>query len=127
MKAYIAARFNQKDQTLDIARKLKDRGYDFISDWTSHKSIKPYEQNSEMAQQYAIEDVDGTRNTDLFILISDEAGTGMYVELGAAIASNLMSGKPKIYVIGNQLDRSMFYFHPTVNRRNTIEDVLKEI
>ena len=58
-------------------------------------------------------------------MLSDEAGTGMYVELGAAIASYLERGKPEIFVIGPHNSRSMFYFHPAVQRVDNLEGVLR--
>jgi len=124
---YIAARFAFKSEVERIARLFEKRGYTLISDWTKHKTIKPYENNPELAKQYAVEDIAAARNCDVFVLISDEAGTGMYVELGAAISSALEIGKPKIYVIGEHLSRAMFYYHHLVERRRMIEEVLKEI
>lgn len=68
------------------------------------------------------------RECDVFILLSDgPAGTGRYVELGAAIQSQPESQKPLIYVVGERNMDSIFYFHPTVKRRGTIEEVLEEI
>ena len=49
------------------------------------------------------------------------------IELGAAILSAIKLGKPQIYVIGDYNKKCMFYFHPLVNRRETIEQVLDEI
>ncbi len=127
MKIYLAARFDKKQEVRNLYKRFQKLGHEIAADWTLHKSIKPYENNSEIAREYSAEDVDAARNCDIFILITDEAGTGMYVELGAAISSNLEHRKPKIYVIGEHTSRSMFYFHPSVNRRKTIDEVLEEI
>ncbi len=127
MKVYIAARFEKKQEVRDLYKRLEELGYETALDWTWHKPIKPYEDNCEIAKEYSVEDINGARNCDLFILMTNEAGTGMYVELGAAISSNLEHGKPRIYVVGDYTSRSLFYFHPSVNRRKTIEDILKEI
>ena len=127
MKIYLAARFNKKQEVRDLYERFKKLGYEIAADWTLHKPIKPYENNPKTAREYSLEDIDAVKNCDVFILITDEAGTGMYVELGAAISSNLEHGKPKIYVIGEYTSRSMFYFHPSVNRRKTIDEVLEEI
>ena len=127
MKIYLAARFGKKEEVRYLYRRFKELGYEIASDWTLHKPIKPYESNHETAREYSIEDINAVRNCDVFILMTDEAGTGMYVELGVAISSNIEQGKPKIYVIGEHTSRSMFYFHPSVNRRKTIDDVLEEI
>jgi len=65
--------------------------------------------------------------SDVFILLSDEAGTSMYVELGAAIAHRVEFGKPLIYVIGDYISRSMYFFHHTVIRLESIEHVIKDV
>lgn len=127
MKIYIAARFNKKQETLNLYEQFRKLGHEIIADWTLHKPIKPYENNPELSRDYSIEDIDAAGNCDIFILITDEDGTGMYIELGAAISSNLAYGKPKIYIIGEHTSRSMFYFHPSVNRRKNIDEILKEI
>ena len=126
MKIYLAARFDKKQEVQNLYERFQKLGHEIAADWTLHKPIKPYEDNPETAREYSIEDVDAARNCDVFILMTDEAGTGMYVELGAAISSNLEHGKPKIYAIGEHTSRSMFYFHPSVNRRRTIDEVLEE-
>lgn len=127
MKIYIAARFDKKQEVLNLYKRFQELGHEIIADWTLHKPIKPYENNPETAREYSIEDIDAARNCDIFILMTDEAGTGMYIELGAAISSNLEHEKPKIYVIGEHTSRSMFYFHLSVNRRKNIDEVLEEI
>ena len=127
MKIYLVARFDKKQEVRDLYERFQKLGHEIVADWTLHKSIKPYENNPEIAREYSIEAFSAARNCDVFILMTDRAGTGMYVELGAAISSNLEHGKPKIYVIGRHTSRSMFYFHPSVNRRKTIDEVLEEI
>lgn len=127
MKIYIAARFIEKEEVSRLYKLLSQKGYEITTDWTLHKSIKPYEENQELARRYTTEDIEGVRDCDVFILLSDESGTGMHVELGAAIFSNIKFRKPKIYVVGKYKSNHMFYFHPSVNRRETIGEVLEEI
>jgi hypothetical protein len=126
MKIYIAARFEKREEIRELHRMLEARGHEISGDWTTHRPIKPYEAHPELAEQYAVEDIDGVKKSDVFILLTDEAGTGMYVELGAALFSNSKTGKPKIYVVGGSLT-SVFHFHPAVNRRASIQAVLDEI
>jgi len=65
--------------------------------------------------------------SDVFCLLSDEAGTGMHTELGAAISHYLDHGRPRIYVIGEHTARSMFYFHPAVQRLENKKQFLAEV
>ena len=124
---YVASRFNKRLKVKEIFSRLEKLGYSISYDWTNHKSIKPYEDNEELSRDYSIEDIKNSIQSDYFILLTSEAGTGMYVKLGSAIFSNIINGKPKIYVVGNYINRSMFYFHPAVERIKNIEDLLTRL
>lgn len=126
-KVYIAGRFGRQEEVRRIQELFKKKGYAIAVDWTTHKPIKPYGEHQELSKQYAIEDIEAAAHSDVFVLLSDDAGTGMYIELGAAITNYTKFGKPKIFVLGTFLERSMFYFHPSINRRRTIEEILEEI
>jgi hypothetical protein len=125
--AYVASRFASREEVRKIYSRLEKLGYTISYDWTNHKSIKPYENNPELAGEYSAEDMEGARKSDLFILITDEAGTGIHSELGGAIDHYLEFKKPIIYVVGEHLNSSMFFFHPCIKRRATIDDVIKEV
>lgn len=127
MRFYIAARFGRRDEVRKIHKTLLDKGHEFLSTWVEQDQIKPYDKYPNKARKRAIKSIDAAKDCDIFVLLSDEAGTGMYVELGTAIMSNLLKGKPKIYIVGNYLNRSMFFFHPIVKRKKSIEDVLEDI
>ena len=127
MKFYIAARFDKKVEVNKLYELLKNKGHEITCDWTLHKTIKPYDENQDLAKNYSIEDILGVKDSDVFILLGDKAGTGMYVELGAAIFSNIILNRPKIYIIGEYIARSMFFYHPFVNRRKNVEEVLNEL
>lgn len=127
MKIYIAARWPRKDEVEKLYNIFRDMGHEITTDWTKHKPVKPYDKNPEISKEYAIADLNGAMNSDVFILLSSEEGTGMNIEFGAAMAQTLRTGKPKVYVVGDHVARSMFYFHPKVERRKTIDEVIKEI
>lgn len=128
MKVYVAARFYEKELVLQVYKLLQEAGHEISADWTMHKNIKPYSQNLETAKDYAVEDIEGVRKSDIFILLlGDQPGTGVSTELGVAIMSFLTFAKPKIYLVGNQLDQNFCFFHPVVIRKKTIGDVLQEI
>lgn len=127
MKIYIAAKFTIKEEVRKLFKLFEERGHEIHSDWTLHKTISPYEENQELARQYSIEDLSGVKESDVFILLSDENGRGMYVELGVAILSNMQRERPRIFIVGKKNNNSLFYFHPSVNRRETIGQVIEEI
>lgn len=128
MKIYVAARFEKKEEVRVLYGRLKVFGHTITADWTLHIPIAPYDQNQEMARNYAREDLLGSTDCDIFILLSDEnGGMGVHTEFGAALLSYQKFGKPLIYVVGQYNTRNIFYFHPGVNRRETIEQVISEI
>ena len=127
MKIYVATRFGRKDEVKKIYKKLIDNGHEISADWTVHQNMRPYENNERISEEYAIKDIEGVKNCEAFILLSDEGGQGMFVELGTAILSNLLYGRPKIFVVGEHNSNCLFFFHPSVMRKNSIEDVLKEL
>jgi hypothetical protein len=127
MKFYIAARVGAKEDVRKIIAFIKNKGHELHTDWTEHTPPRPYDKEPEISRKYAVEDLEAAADCDVFILVSDEAGTGMYTEFGVAIANNLIKGKPKVYVIGEHLSRSMFFFHPSVERKNNIEEVFEDL
>ena len=127
MKFYIAARFTLKEEVRKIYDLLKEKGHEITVDWTLHKPIQPYDQNKELAEEYTSEDIQGVKDCDVFVLIGDEAGTGVHTELGVAILSYLKHRKPLIYVIGENNTKSMFYFHPAVEIKKDIYEVLDDL
>src|SRR3989344_1205879 len=128
MKIYIASAFTEKELVAQLFERAKSLGFEIAGDWTIHRLVKPYEENKEISKQYAEEDISSVRNSDVFILLSNQEGsTGAHVEFGAALALAKEKGKPKIYVVGDHTSRSLFYYHHLVNIRKDIEDIFQEL
>ena len=123
----MAAKWQLRDQVREIYEKIEQKSHEITEDWTRHKIIKPYDENKEISRRYSIQDINGVRNADVFVLLTNEDGIGMYLELGVAMMSYIQNRKPKIYVVGNRLGRSMHFFHPSVKRMNTIDDVFEDL
>ncbi|MCA9355582.1 hypothetical protein KC865_03485 [Candidatus Kaiserbacteria bacterium] len=58
----------------------------------------------------------------MFIILGDKSGTGMFVEMGAALSNNA-----KVYAIGEYNNLTVFHFHPHVTRLDTFEEVLSDL
>ena len=127
MKFYIAARASKKSEVKKIHNILVDGKHQVLSTWVNAGQLKPYNKHSNKVKTLAIESINAVRNSDVFILISDKTGAGMYTELGIAIDSNLLKGIPKIYIIGEYSNRCVFFFHPVVICKKNIKEVLKDI
>ncbi|MCC7570240.1 hypothetical protein KO465_02750 [Candidatus Micrarchaeota archaeon] len=129
MRFYVSGRFYDREKIIEVFQYLKSRGYEIANDWTEHKNLRgEYGENMELSVKYTNEDVEGVRNCDVFVLISDkQGGTGMHTEFGIALNSLLEKNKPKIYVIGEHTSRCMFYFHPKVKRMKNLDEVLNDL
>lgn len=128
MKIYVAARFTEKETVNKIYDQLRRAGHEITADWTLHKNVKPYDQNIEIVREYAIEDAEGVKAADVLLLLtSPESGSGVSTELGIAIASKELTGYPKIYVIGEYAATNAFFFHPAVEKFDTLEEAIRHL
>lgn len=127
MRFYIASRLKDKNRVEIIHNELIARGHTFTSEWVKEGNLTPYENYPEEAKRLAIQCSKAIDNCDVFILISDENGSGMYIELGMALERAKNSEYPKIFVIGEYNNSCVFFFHSLIKRVTTFEDVFKEL
>lgn len=127
MNFYVAARFGKKREVDRLSKKIKSGGHKVISTWIKQKIIKPYNENPEISEKYSKLCLREIEKCDIFVLLSDKEGTGMYFELGFAVHSYINGQRPKIYVIGKYLSRSMFYFLPYIKLLPDIDSVLNDL
>ena len=127
MKIYVAARFFDKDKLKAVYKRLKTDGHKITADWSKHLDPAPYDKNQQLCKQYALKDLKGVLDCEVFILLTNEkTGSGSSTELGAALALNNLLKKPKIYIVGKHLN-NVFYLHPAVNIKKTIKEVYREL
>lgn len=127
MKIYVAGKFENKELILNTYKKLKEMGHSISYDWTTHKNIKPYFENKDIASEYAQNELNGLLNSDILIYFSNETGHTLFMEFGAALALLKTTGKPKIYAVGEFNDCSPWFFNPIVERCENIEQALIKI
>ena len=88
---------------------------------------KPYANNSALSAKYSEDTLKGLVEADVYIILAHKDGNGVYTELGAALASNIIKGSPRIYAIGiNEQGSAMFNYHPAIQWRDSLEAVLAE-
>ncbi|MEY3784443.1 MAG: hypothetical protein RLZZ230_765 [Candidatus Parcubacteria bacterium] len=125
MKFYIAGRTSRILEIRDIVTKIKYLGHEITHDWTAMEDAdlpRPYHVHIDKVQAFAQKDINGAKSADVFVILGDQSGTGMYVELGAALAFGV-----KVYAVGEYNDMTVFHFHPNVTRLSTFDDVLKDM
>jgi hypothetical protein len=127
LKVYVAAKFERKKIINYLYKKILEKGHSISYDWTTHKPIKPYEHNEENSKIYSNNELIGILNCDIFVYISDNSGTTLPMEFGAALMHAKKTGKPKIYVVGEFNDKSPWFFNELVYRKETIREVLEEL
>ncbi len=94
MKFYIASRFFNKEQVLQVMAALKKKGHTVTVDWTLHKDVRPYGEHPAEARAYSNEDMQGVLDSDVFALLTDGGtdGKGMHVELGRPLRCSSCTG-----------------------------------
>lgn len=123
MKWYFASRIRHKDNISRIIKLLQSQNHEVVYDWSKLGSLKPYKDNSHQASLIAEEISVALKNVDIFVLISDEFGTDMFIELGLVIGNWLDNKKIKIYAVGNFNNRSLMHFHPAIKQVDNLSDV----
>lgn len=96
-------------------------------DWMNGPTLKPYLKNIEITREASEMALNGALAADVFILIPEPGGTGMYVEFGAALAKSLSKQGPKIYLLGPHKDYVLFNFHPSVVWKENVDEILEEM
>lgn len=141
LKVYVAGRISRQDEIRNILDCLKKEGIEITRDWT-WKEPTPLTNENEattfrkkvyatLDPKYHHEaegDLQAVLDADVFIILTDEHGSGMYVEMGAAFAGNKLNNKPQLmYAIGPHFDRMVFYQHRSVHRTNSIEEIIVDL
>lgn len=130
MEFYVASFVGERERTQEIQAYLRERGHEITTDWTSLPGVPSPERNDrhDEVQAIAVRDIRGIQAADVFVLLAGVAdGRAKYAELGAAIMSAVLNGKPRIYVLGDRPVHSVFFFHPTVKRVKSIQEVLEDL
>jgi nucleoside 2-deoxyribosyltransferase len=120
MKYYFASRYHHREKLLKVADLLIAKKHKVVSSWLWVDSLRPYEENQKESRLMAARIEREIKNCDIFILISDKAGTDMFVEYGIAIAL-----KKKIYIVGKWNKRSLMHFHPHITQIDSLKDIIK--
>ena len=123
MKWYFASRIRHKDTIKSLGQILKKHGHQFSFDWSSLPSLKPYKDHAKDCRELANSVGESLKDTDIFVLISDEAGTDMFIEIGIAIGINMANKNLKIYNVGPHNQRSLMQFYPSINGVDTLEEI----
>jgi hypothetical protein len=128
MKVYVAARFYEKDRVRKLYASLKEQGHTITLDWTLCNPEKPYRAHLDGARVCAEHAIAGVKECDVFIYLSStEIGGGSSAELGVALMAHLFGKCPHIYVVGPHLEQNICFYHPAVQIKDSISEVLQDL
>lgn len=127
MKVFVSGKFEKRQEVRKLMDLLISLGHEISCDWTTHVPCKPYVENQERARKYGEEEVNGICSCDVLIYLSEETGTTLNMELGAALALAKKTGKPKIFAVGKFNSKSPWFFHPLVKRVDSLDEALEEL
>lgn len=136
MKIFVSGQITDLDNVRTVQQRLIEAGHEITHDWTRNETgdkmlagdeakladIKETGRRAEL-------DIQGVIDCDAYVLCTDntKAGKGMYAELGAALALNVTTRRPKIYMLGSLNHMSVFYFHPSVVRLDSVEELVEAL
>lgn len=126
-KVYIASRFAKKEEARSLLKKLDAQKYESVTIWLDFPNLRPLEENLTKTKECAEKCLVAINTCDIFILLSDEAGTGMYIELGAALSQSVQFSKPKVFVVGPHGTNSIFSYHPNITWLQNLDELFKRL
>jgi len=124
MKWYFASRTKHAPALSQVKNELRKQGHTILYDWTVLGTLKPYKANTQAAGEVARQIIEVLNDVDVFVLLIDEGGTDMFVELGAALHTwHTRQKHMRIYAVGQYTDRSLMHCHPAIQTCETVEQV----
>lgn len=136
MKIFVSGQITDLNNVRLVQNRLREQGHTITHDWTRSETgdkmlngdaakLADIEETSRRARL----DIQGVLDADAYVICTDnsKSGKGMYVELGAALALNVMNMTPKVYLLGDLNHMSVFYFHPSVVRLNYLEELIERL
>src|SRR5712671_6939648 len=122
MKIYLAANFAAKEKMREFFNKLNLINHLVTSSWIDCNYDT--EKETPDKEQAIIDNLKNLEESDCLILFVDQLGKipgrGKYIEFGYALAIGMT-----IYVVGQDSEESIFFFHPFVMRFGTEEALLQ--
>jgi hypothetical protein len=128
MNVYVAGRFTRKVEVKRAQALLVAYGHTISADWTmdSVDGLMGEERLARLAQS-AAKDLGGVRRADAILVLHDDTGRGLFVELGIALADP----KKLVCVVGGQRGSHpqgcIFYYLPHCRHFCTLEGAVKFI
>lgn len=134
-RVYIASKVGpMEEEVKELKITLEYMGFQIVYDWTRMPVAKPFEDHLEESTQAAEAMAKAVMECDILIVLFAQAGIGFHIETGGALVASIIQSfiggkqkQKKIYVVGEGNDRSIFYFHKSVQRIPDVSTLLEEL
>ncbi len=130
MKVFVSAHMDDRTTLVRRAQQeLIAHGHSITQDWSQGDVIPDGFADSALdAGRVSREDINGILAADAFLMLTthaEEAGRGMYVELGAALLRAELGLLRHVCIVGELTHETVFYFHPLARRFPTLTECLQ--
>jgi nucleoside 2-deoxyribosyltransferase len=122
MKFFVSGKVGNESDAQQLMSLLRQAGHEITFDWTTIAHLRPYDQNAKASREAALLETRGVKQADVLIIIANDMGIGMFVELGIAIGA----GIPVRVVTTSKDSRTMFFHHPLVKQVTDINEIVRE-
>ena len=121
MKFFVSGKVGSDNDAKKLMDLLRTAGHEITFDWTTISHLRPYDVNVAASREAAVLEASGVKEADVLIIVADDRGVGMFVELGIAIGVGI-----PVRIINNKESRSMFFHHPLVKQVKDMDEILDE-
>lgn len=77
MKCFVSGRSSNIDEISRVMNVLRENGHQITEDWTVLPMIKPYGENQKQAGEFAVSQINGISESDVYIVLAHHDGTGL--------------------------------------------------
>lgn len=131
---YIASKVGKMDEVVNVVRdELIRRGYVELYDWRLDTIEKPFVDHQDQVAKVAKAMAYAIMNCDILIVLTAPGGIGYHIETGGALISSIITHfitgqeQKRIFIVGDDNERSVFYFLPWVTRLPDIPTLLEHL
>jgi hypothetical protein len=129
-KIYVAGPWDERDRAAWVAAELVKRGHTITHDWWNYDGGG--DQSQEFLAKCAWDDFRAVMDADVFLLLNTqkrgEETSGKAVELGIALATNLLAPEHDIRIIITGIRMTnLFHYLPEVEYFETVEEAIEVI
>lgn len=127
MNIYVAGALREAQAVRGVQEAVTGAGHVVSWDWTNEadSDLRDYSQAPDVSARIAQADLRAVMDSDaVLVVVGEEPGLGMFIELGAALACAERGESKTVVLLGTDLADSVFYFHPAIEKHETVQSWL---